>query len=99
MLQNILTILTSPSNIDLAGFKFQGPAFLIVPVFFAFIFLAVSSVIWIFRDASQRRKNGFVAILFILCGWPLSLIWWLWLRPSLAFTHKIQAEQGAAANP
>jgi hypothetical protein len=40
-------------------------------------------MIWVARDAGRRGKSGFFACLFaIMAGWPLSLLWWLWLRPS-----------------
>jgi len=100
MLQNIVTILTSPSTINFAGLKFDGPAILIIPAFIAVIFLTIGSIIWIYRDATQRGKNGVIAVIFILLsGWPLSFVWWLWLRPTLSHNQSIHAEQGAAANP
>jgi len=46
------------------------------------VFLA--SLIWVARDAGRRGKNGFWACVFaIMAGWPLSLLWWMRLRPSL----------------
>ena len=100
MLQNMITILTSPTNINLAGFRLEGPAILIIPALIAFLLVAICSIFWIYRDAAQRDKNGFVAILFILlAGWPLSFIWWIWLRPSIVYREINTAEQDAAANP
>ena len=99
-LENILTVLTSPASINLAGLKFEGPAALIVPVFFIFLFLIFSSIGWIYRDAKHRDRNGFIAVLFILlAGWPLSFLWWVWLRPPVSERGLNTAEQGAAANP
>jgi hypothetical protein len=51
--------------------------------FFLF-FAAIFSVIWVFFDARARQKSGCIAIILILLvGWPLSFIWWFWLRPPL----------------
>jgi hypothetical protein len=51
-------------------------------VVFSTIFL--SSLIWVFFDARNRRKSGLIALLFIvITGWPMSFIWWLWLRPPI----------------
>jgi len=46
--------------------------------------LFVFSVLWVFFDARARQKSGCIAMLFILLvGWPLSFLWWFWLRPPL----------------
>ena len=40
------------------------------------------SLVMVAFDARRRGKNWFLAILFVLtAGWPLSLVWWQWLRP------------------
>jgi hypothetical protein len=54
----------------------------IVASLFALFF--IFSVIWVFFDARSRQKSGCIAMLFImLVGWPLSFLWWLWLRPPM----------------
>jgi len=60
------------------GFEVSAPPFVIILAVLGF----VASIIWIFRDAKERGKSGLMACLFAVVGmWPLSLIWWLWLRP------------------
>src|SRR6187397_1254443 len=89
--------LFDPASFNLAGFKLEGPVILVIPLLLGIIAASVYSLMWIFRDAEQRRKNGFIAIIFILMtGWPLSLVWWLWLRPKAAFEPK--AEPAGSAN-
>ena len=61
-----------------SGFEFSAPPFLILLAVAGFI----ASVIWVSRDARKRGKSGLLGGLFaILAGWPVSLIFWLWLRP------------------
>ena len=56
----------------------EGIPILMIPVFI----LMCYTFFKLYRDAESRGKSGIVAILFILiCGWPLSFIWWYWLRP------------------
>lgn len=46
----------------------------------ALLFLA--TWIWTSWDATRRGKSAIVAVLFVmLAWWPVSLLWWLWLRP------------------
>ncbi|HEY3897630.1 MAG TPA: hypothetical protein VGM54_03405 [Chthoniobacter sp.] len=46
--------------------------------------LAIWSIVWICSDAARRGKNGFLAFVFLFAAsWPISLLWWLWLRPPL----------------
>lgn len=85
MLDNLFHILASPAKINLAGWKMEGPAIIVIPSLVAIIALALWSIAWIYKDAVRREKNGVVAVCFILlCGWPLSFLWWLWLRPPVA---------------
>jgi hypothetical protein len=74
-------VLLHPINISgPGGSYFHGPACL--PL--AYLALAIASLIWVYGDARKRGKNGVLALLFVLfTGFPLSLIWWLWLRPPL----------------
>lgn len=68
------------------GFSFKfgspleitGPPALIIVVSVVFI----CTMIWVYTDAHGRGKNPIIALLFLtLITWPLSLLWWLWLRP------------------
>jgi hypothetical protein len=37
---------------------------------------------WVSFDAARRGKSARVGFWFaMLAGWPLSLLWWRWLRP------------------
>ena len=78
MIERIL----SPASFDLAGLKLEGPVILVIPALAAILFAAIASLVWLYRDAQKRNKYGLVAILFVLLtGWPVSFIWWFWLRP------------------
>jgi len=62
----------------------EGPVILVIPALVIILFGAIASFAWLYKDARQRHKSGLIAILFIfLTGWPLSFIWWFWLRPPL----------------
>jgi hypothetical protein len=57
---------------------------ILVAMLSAFSTILLSSLIWVFFDARNRRKSGLIALLFIvITGWPLSFIWWLWLTPPI----------------
>ena len=44
--------------------------------------LYVASIVWGYRDATDRGSNGvLVAILIALAAWPLSLVIWWFIRP------------------
>ena len=80
----IIEYLFSPSSFDLHGFKVEGPSILVIPSLIALIFVFVASLVWLYKDAVKRNKNGFIALLFILlAGWPGAFIVWFWLRPPL----------------
>lgn len=45
--------------------------------------LYVASIVWAYRDAEQRGKNGLlVALLAALVTWPLGLLVWVLIRPT-----------------
>lgn len=68
-----------------AGFEVSAPPFIILLALAGFI----ASIIWAARDARKRGKNGFMVGLFAAVAlWPISLLFWLWLRPRP--TSKIQ---------
>lgn len=49
------------------------------------------SLRWIHRDAERRGKSGVGAFFFaVLAGWPLSLLWWRWLRPPLLEARRLR---------
>jgi hypothetical protein len=73
------------------GFHVEGPVVFVVFGVIAAAILSVWSFLWIYRDASKRDKNGFLAVLFILMtGWPVSFIYWLWLRPPISETPTVK---------
>jgi hypothetical protein len=75
------TILT-PLSIEFHGLVFAGPVILLVPMIVATIYFSISSFVWLYRDAEQRGKKGWTAlVLILLTGWPISFLWWFWLRP------------------
>jgi hypothetical protein len=84
ILANLIHVVTTPASFKgwPGGFAVSGPWVLSIPVFIAYFVFFIASVIWIFRDAKLRGKNGLVALIFILVtGWPISFLWWFWLRP------------------
>ena len=87
MIENLLKNAVSPVKIDWPGFKLEGPACMAIPALVAILFVFLGLFVWLYQDARKRNKNEIVTILFIvLAGWPLSLVWWFWLRPPLKNT-------------
>lgn len=83
-LTTIARILLSPASFKGPGIDLEGPAFVVLPAVIAILLLSIWSLIWLFCDARKRSKNGLLAIIFVLItGWPLSFLWWFWLRPQL----------------
>ena len=74
-----------------AWFDAYGPylmAGLVLAVMCGFVFLVVKSAIWAYHDAEDRGKPGWaVALLVVLCKWPISLLLWLVVRPPLTHQH------------
>lgn len=59
-----------------------GPAWLQWSELLIIVALGVWSLVWICLDANRRGKSSFWALVFAFAAcWPLSLVWWLWLRP------------------
>ena len=81
----MINFLFSPASFSgPGGFHIEGPAVFVVYIELAFIFFFIGSLVWVYRDAKKRNKNGLIALLFILLtGWPASFLWWFWLRPPL----------------
>jgi hypothetical protein len=48
--------------------------------------LYVWSIVWAYRDAEKRGKEGIlVALLVALLVWPVGLIVWVLIRPDVRF--------------
>lgn len=78
----MLEKLLSRASVDLSGYRLEGPAILVLSGLIIGVGMAIATLVWLYRDARCRGKSGFLAIAFILLtGWPLSFIWWFWLRP------------------
>jgi hypothetical protein len=56
------------------------------------------SLYWVYSDAEARGKQGWlVALLVILCKWPLSLLLWMASRPDLP-PHQLRNAQNKCVN-
>jgi len=76
------TSLMTPLSIEFHGIRFSEPAIMVVPLIVGIIYFSISSFVWLYRDSEQRGKKGWTAILLVLLtGWPISFLWWFWLRP------------------
>ena len=72
-------------EVSVNDFKVSGPWWVVIPIGVLFI----TSVCWIMNDAEKRGKSGCVALLFLFAAtWPVSILWWLWLRPPSDQTPK-----------
>ena len=59
---------------------------IIVSIIVGLIFLAlyIWSIVWVYRDAQRRGKNGvLVALLVALVSWPIGLLVWLIIRKNV----------------
>jgi hypothetical protein len=73
-------------TLDLNGLKIviPGPWQVKLVVGIIILVVALYSFIWITEDAQKRGKSGCLAFLFLFAAsWPVSILWWLWLRPPL----------------
>jgi len=60
------------------------PLLLLVALGLVLLAVWAGSVAWVWRDADRRGQPGFiVAVLVALLFWPLSVVVWLLVRPSL----------------
>ncbi|MFZ4780154.1 MAG: hypothetical protein ACOYM3_32765 [Terrimicrobiaceae bacterium] len=74
--------LLSPASLGYNSFKIEGPVIFVFPAALTIITLSIASMVWLYNDATKRKKHGLVAVIFVLLtGWPASFIWWFWLRP------------------
>jgi hypothetical protein len=73
------------AKIEINGLRIDlpGPPWLETSATVAIVITFFWSVAWIWRDAEQRGKSGCLAQLFLVLTWPVSILWWLWLRPPL----------------
>ena len=84
MILNALKFLAQPITIWGNSFHYQGSLIFGVALVALIIAGFVYSLVWVYRDARRRGKNGIIVIaLILLTGWPGSFLWWLWLRPPL----------------
>lgn len=59
-----------------------GPLELVL-IFLLGAILYVASIVWAYRDGERRGRKGLLAaILVAVAAWPLSIIVWLFIRPS-----------------
>ena len=64
--------------------SFEGPVIVVIPLEIILFCGFIWSLVWVYRDASKRNKNPSIAIVFLLvAGWPISLLFWHWLRPEI----------------
>ena len=56
----------------------------VIPFILLILGLLIWSLVWVYRDAENRGKNGWlvVALVFLL-EWPISLLFWLVFRPEI----------------
>ena len=61
-----------------SGITLEGPPIFLFGAIAALIFSSVR----VLRDARERGKSQLLAFIFLIAaGWPLSILWWMWLRP------------------
>jgi hypothetical protein len=83
-------ILPPLADIEIGEFKLHvaGPAWFQNGVAIAVLIAFVWSICWVWQDADKRGKSGCLAQIFLVVTWPLSILWWLWLRPPLEQLQK-----------
>ncbi len=58
--------------------------FLLIPFILIILGLLIWSLIWVYRDAELRGKQGWLVVLLVLfLDWPISLVVWLVFRPEM----------------
>ena len=73
MIESVLKALFSPASFHSGpgGFSVNGPAIIVMLSVMASFVLFFGSLVWVWQDARNRNKSGFVALVFILLtGWP-----------------------------
>ena len=73
------------AKIEINGWRIDmgGPPWLEQVTALIIIIAFFWSIQWVWRDAEQRGKSGCLAQIFLVLTWPVSILWWLWLRPPL----------------
>lgn len=57
-------------------------ALLVIPLGLLILGLLIWSLVWVHRDAQDRGKEGWLAVLVVFfMNWPFSLLVWLLFRP------------------
>jgi hypothetical protein len=84
----LISFLLSPTTYGKpGGLYIHGPLIVVFVELILLLYFLVGSLAWLWQDARKRNKSAWVAVVFVLCtGWPLSFLWWLWLRPQIAET-------------
>jgi hypothetical protein len=81
------------------GFYTEGPFIQVAIITVIFAAAWAYSLVWLYRDAKNRDKNPWIALLLILVtGYPISFFWWFWLRPPLR-ERELAYQSGAALPP
>ncbi len=58
---------------DFLGIRFYGPPAFVATASVILAVAFIANAIWIFRDAKEREKNPWIAVIFLAgSGWPLS---------------------------
>jgi hypothetical protein len=85
-MNDIIQDLRTPISFSFGGIHVgPGPLYMALPVLLVLFGLFVWSLVWIYRDAQKRKKQGWLVTIFAaLIFWPWSLVLWLWLRPKEA---------------
>ena len=83
VLEMVLNSLLGPASVSGPyGFHIEGSFLFVASTLLSCIVIFLATLVWAWQDAQRRGKNGFVVVLFLLLtGWPLSFIWWFFLRP------------------
>jgi hypothetical protein len=95
-MNHFFDFLLGPGKFSVGDKVIEGPFIFIALV----IGFSLAALPWVYEDAKKRDKNGILAFLFIVtAGWPLSILWWLWLRPPVTKENKTKVEPSHPANP
>jgi hypothetical protein len=75
--------MNSDHGFNFLGIRFDTSSTLVNTIILVVLIVAYSvSACWVYGDAKRRGKDPFLACLLLtFVGWPLSFLWWLWLRP------------------
>ena len=74
------------NTLEIFGLKLEmvGPMWFQNVCTVLFLGVFVWSLFWVANDTKRRGKSPFGAVIFaMLALYPISLFWWVWLRPPL----------------